>query len=411
MIHGAGQLGSRRRRPPALYFVDEKRGDLMTTPGKMLALSCLLVLAALPAAADGDLRSAIDPSAVEWTAERYLRARPIEPLLVRSLERDLPTAGRATTFEGGSVDEPGRAPTSRRVPDFEHYVHQPGARPYNLKARRERAPGPRSAVLPGGDPRENRGTSELEFSSSRVVPRDARVVYPYSAVGKLFFDKPSGGSAYCSASVIQRRVVLTAGHCVYTPGQGWHSNFSFVPAFFQGNAPFGTWRAAKMWTTSVWYDGGNKYPNAADFGMLEMRDNEEGERIGEVTGWLGWKTRSLTPNHLHILGYPSNLDQGTEMHQVTSGSFDCCFGDTAIYGTDMRQGSSGGPWVQNFGVRAVGQNIGRNTQKNRVVGVYSWLYAADEAKKILVAGSSIPRQSFANLVDRACAGSPGNCSE
>ena len=263
--------------------------------------------------------------------------------------------------------------------------------------------------MPGGGPLENRGTAALEFSSSRLVPRDARVAYPYSTVGKLFFDKASGGRAYCSASVIQRRIVLTAGHCVYTPGDGWHKNFSFVPAFFKGNAPFGTWRVDRIWTTGAWFDGGNRYPHSADFGVLVMRDNFEGERIGEVTGWLGWKTNFLSPNHLHILGYPSNLDGGNEMHQVASGGFDCCFTSTAIYGTDMRQGSSGGPWVQNFGVRANRQNVGKNTQKNRVVGVYSWLFVED--KKALIAGSSIPKASFVSLINEACADSPGNCSE
>ena len=112
---------------------------------------------------------------------------------------------------------------------------------------------------------------------------------------------------------------------------------------------------------------------------------------------------------MHILGYPSNLDAGAEMHQVASSSFDCCFSETAVYGADMRQGSSGGPWVQNFGVRAKNQVIGKNAQKNRVVGVYSWLFVED--KKALVAGSSIPKASFADLIRKACNDAPGNCSE
>jgi V8-like Glu-specific endopeptidase len=334
------------------------------------------VLVPVPAAAgDSRAQTAIDPSDVEWTAERYLSARPLDPLRVRSVGRDLPTERLATSFTEGSVGASGRPPTSRSLPQFDLYIHAPGARPRYLTSGARRKTGRQSVVIPGPEgPRENRGSAALEFSSSRLVPTDARVVYPYSTVGKLFFDVPGSGSGYCSASVINRRVVLTAGHCVHTPGKGWHKNFSFVPAFFKGNAPFGTWRAEKIWATGEWINGGNRYPNKADFGVLVMRDNMDGEGVGEVTGWLGWKTRSLSPNHLHILGYPSNLDQGNQLHQVTSSSFDCCFATTAIYGADMRQGSSGGPWVQNFGVRANQQNIGRNTQKNRVVGVYSWLY-------------------------------------
>ncbi len=381
---------------------------------RFLGIAILLIGAAMPAAAGGpQAQSAADPSLVEWTAERYLGARPMEPLRVRSVKRDLPeTASKSslgTSFAGVSAGASGRAPSSRRLPDFDFYIHARGALPRHLTPVSRLSTGRAAVLAPVGPaPLENRGTAGLEFSSSRLVPTDARVVYPYSAVGKLFFDEPGGGSGYCSASVIQRRLVLTAGHCVNTPGKGWHKNFSFVPAYHKGNAPFGTWRAETIWATGEWLDGGARYPNSADFGVLVMRDNAEGERLGQVTGWLGWQTQRLTPNHVHILGYPSNLDRGAQMHQVTSSSFDCCFTNTAIYGTDMRQGSSGGPWVQNFGVRATKQGIGKNKKPNRVVGVYSWLYTDD--KKVLIAGSSIPRSSFADLIREACNDGPGNCS-
>lgn len=380
----------------------------MTRPaGLLIALLVLAGSAALAAGGSGPV-SAVDPSDIEWTAERYLSARPMEPLRVKAVSRDQEAEELEFSLDGGPTGAPAREPQLRVVPDFERYIHEPGAHPRSLVPLSLRRSGLQSALLPTVGRRENRGTENLEFSSSRLVPRDARVVYPYSAVGKLFFDVPNGGSGYCSASVVNRRIVLTAGHCVYTPGKGWHKNFSFVPAFFEGNAPFGTWRVEKIWTTGEWFNGGNKYPNAADFGVLTVRDDDEGKRLGQVTGWLGWRTRSLTPNHLHILGYPSNLDKGNEMHQVASGGFDCCFDGTAIYGTDMRQGSSGGPWVQNFGVRAKNQVIGKNTQKNRVVGVYSWLYT--DNKKALIAGSSVPKGSFAEIIRKACNDRAGNCN-
>ncbi len=372
-------------------------------------LTALLVLSGSMAAAadDSQTQSAVDPSTVEWTAERYLGARPMEPLPVRSLSRDPQSSGLLAAPAGAPVESLGRPPLRGRL-DFDLYIHDPGAQPRYLTSRRRPQSGEQAVKSPVVGPFGNRGRSAMDFTSSRLLPRDARVVYPYSAVGKLFFVKPGGGSGYCSASVIEHRVVVTAGHCVYTPGEGWHKNFSYVPAYYQGNAPFGTWRASRIWTTNTWFKGDNDYPNAADFGVLVMRDNTLGERLGEVTGWLGWRTKSLTPNHLHILGYPSNLDKGTEMHQVTSGSYDCCFTNTAIYGTDMRQGSSGGPWVQNFGVRAKGQRGGKKRRLNRVVGVYSWLYTSD--KKIMIAGSSIPGASFSNMVQEACDNASGNCS-
>ena len=373
------------------------------------AVIALLVLAgSMPVAAgDSQAQSAVDPSEVEWTAERYLRAQPMGPVPVRPLSRDLPTERLATSLEEGPVGAPGRRPTRGSLPQFDLYIHDPGASPRFSTSGRGRQLGRQAAVVPGGGGRsENRGTSALDFSSSRLVPEDARVVYPYRTVGKLYFDKPGGGSFVCSGSVIQRRLVLTAGHCVHTQGKGFHKNFSFVPAYYRGNAPFGTWRVAKIWTTGEWSNG-HGVPNAADFGILVMRDNFDGDSIGQVTGWLGWRTKSLTPNHLHILGYPGNLDKGKEMHQVTSGEYDCCFTKTATYGSDMGGGSSGGPWVQNFGVRANRQNVGKNTQTNRVVGVGSY---GPLNKKVLYSGSSIPGEAFSNLFRKACNDSAANCT-
>lgn len=39
--------------------------------------------------------------------------------------------------------------------------------------------------------------------------------------------------------------------------------------------------------------------------------------IGDVLGWFGYKTNSLKGNHITSLGYPSNIDQGEQMHEVS----------------------------------------------------------------------------------------------
>jgi V8-like Glu-specific endopeptidase len=38
--------------------------------------------------------------------------------------------------------------------------------------------------------------------------------YPYSTVGKVFFNQ-GGGSYVCSASIVKPTVIWTAGHCVH----------------------------------------------------------------------------------------------------------------------------------------------------------------------------------------------------
>lgn len=50
-------------------------------------------------------------------------------------------------------------------------------------------------------------------------------------VGKLFFQRRSDGRiAVCSAAVLQRSLILTAGHCTYD-GEGFNRNFRFIPAY------------------------------------------------------------------------------------------------------------------------------------------------------------------------------------
>lgn len=249
--------------------------------------------------------------------------------------------------------------------------------------------------LPGG---------ALQFSSSQLIPRNARTAFPYTTIGRLFF-KSVEGNFVCSASVISNRVILTAGHCVYDAvRRRFHEKFVFVPGYYRGQFPRGTWTARFAVVTEEWKLSNDVLPNAADFGVLVLND-KEGRSIGQATGWLGFRTQALVPNHVHLLGFPANLDGGEELHQVTSGDSHCCFDGTAVYGSDMGPGSSGGPLIQNFGQRAKGQGPA-NGSANRVVGVISYGPVESNAK---FEGSSVLNESFLAIFDKACSKGPGNC--
>jgi hypothetical protein len=84
------------------------------------------------------------------------------------------------------------------------------------------------------------GQAGAWFSSSRLIPSDARMHYPYRTVGSLFFVVPGLGEGHCSAAVIRPRLVLTAGHCVHQGSggaDGFFQSFVFLPAYHEGNAP------------------------------------------------------------------------------------------------------------------------------------------------------------------------------
>jgi hypothetical protein len=123
---------------------------------------------------------------------------------------------------------------------------------------------------------------------------------------------------------------------------------------------------------------------------------------------LGWKTLSLSRNHVHMLGYPCNLDSCEQMHEVTAGDFQDVAPNNVEYGSDMRGGSSGGPWIQNFGTASSGQTGGLNTTRNAVVGITSYGFISTDPK---VAGSSIPDDRWVNLWNSVCGQRAGNCTK
>ncbi len=253
---------------------------------------------------------------------------------------------------------------------------------------------------------------EAYFSSSRLVPTSARVHYPYRTVGKLFFKKPGGGNFICSAAVLKPRLILTAGHCVHKGSggkSGYYQKFLFVPAYHKGDAPFQAWNWRYVITTKEWATSNGKVPNKADFALIELEERKFGskaKKIGNVTGWLGYRTNALRPNHTKKIGYPGNHDRGQIMHQVDSQHYKKAQKSTVLYGSDMRGGSSGGPWVENFGRKAVGQTGALKAWSNRIVGVTSYGYVAVGPK---VQGSSILNKSFKSILKAACNHRAGNC--
>lgn len=260
------------------------------------------------------------------------------------------------------------------------------------------------------------GTDGCHFSSSRLNPRTIDARYPYRAVGKLFFTKPGFGDFECSGAVMRPRVVVTAGHCVHSGNgsiSGWFTNFLFCPAYRGGpSSRFGCWAYSGVLVNDTWYDGGGTFPNAADYALMTVVDRVIGgveRRIGDVTGYFGYQTLSLTTNHVHMFGYPADFSGGERMHQVASGRCYSGGSNTERYGSDMRGGSSGGPWVMDFGIPASGQTVTNPNGPNVIVGVASYASVSTSPK---YQGASIPDARFQSLLDSLCAFDttpPANC--
>src|SRR4029434_7755267 len=163
------------------------------------------------------------------------------------------------------------------------------------------------------------------FSRSRVTPRPAAKANPYKAAGKLFFTEPGVGDFQCSASIIKKRVIVTAAHCLFDPvAKSFFTNWVFIPAYDGGlsnpvgaqirpQGPFGPWDFRFVIVSATWNNTGGALPNNGDFGLIVLQDQSfSGAAPVSVKTKVGASftavTSNLTDTHVTILGYPCNFD-------------------------------------------------------------------------------------------------------
>lgn len=277
-----------------------------------------------------------------------------------------------------------------------------------------------SSALKGAIPMDF-GSKGVPFSTARadLFGLSTNTTYPYRASGKLFFNA-DGGTFVCSASLIKPGIIVTAAHCVTEYGTGqFNSGFSFVPGYRDGWAPFGTWTAVEVRVMEDYLNGkGCSHKGVVckdDIAIIVLSPQSAPTYPGINTGWYGygWDGAGFAGKKTQItqIGYPVCLDNGELMQRNDSfGVRKANLRNNTTIGSLMCGGSSGGPWLVNFGETPVltGTTTGLFPYANMVVGVSSWGFLDD---KKLMGASTFTSNNIQLLVDSACNVHPDACQQ
>jgi len=279
-------------------------------------------------------------------------------------------------------------------------------------------PQKRSAALPPVDdatPRNygynpfgsgtNQGTV-YHYTDSLVL---ARTSYPYSATGHFAFTAADGKSYRCSASLISRAILATAGHCVHQGGNGasgWIKGGIFVPARAGNSWPYGYAWANYLVTTSGWYNTGS-LDAGYDVALVVLYDRA-GHTLppGHYTGWYGYCAAYCLQSYWYLtqLGYPANYYSGLYLTQGEH--LETNRRNTDFYhGSGMQGGSSGGPHVANLGYLSDSTSfLGLWPYRNYVFAVTSWGFVSNIYKIQGASSLSGPNNSnnFGGMWKLAC---------
>ena len=305
-------------------------------------------------------------------------------------EQNFPATGGTPGYKPGSLPSSSASPTAVKLID--------------------------SITLPSSNAvqSDNFGTSNHPFTTARNPQTTG---YPYSPSGKLFFN--IGSSTYvCSASAIQRGVVVTAAHCVANFGaKQFYSNWQFIPAYNNGTAPYGVWTVGKAIVPTSYYTGTDRCSTKGvicdnDVAVLVMTP-QAGKNVGDSTGWYGFGYGGFgftsflnnTSALMTQIGYPVSLDSGVIQERNESLAYTNSNGSyQQLIGSLMTGGSSGGPWLVNYGVNpniSAPNTQGQNWTASPVVtGVTSWGYNDSNIKE---QGASIfTSTNILSLYNMAC---------
>lgn len=178
---------------------------------------------------------------------------------------------------------------------------------------------------------------------------------PLSAHGRIFYTREGDPQLFsCSGTVVRSagaNMVFTAAHCLFDhPAREFHTNVLFVPAYHDGEAPFGQFTARELYAPRGWVFGGD---TNYDIGVLTL-DEEVQEQAGARPASFGHPVRRI--GNMSLFGYPAEpgnrydgerpIGCNSSLRRVIPGN-----GAALLVAgpCDMQRGASGGGWVTRTG--------------------------------------------------------------
>lgn len=269
-----------------------------------------------------------------------------------------------------------------------------------------------SAPVDGGIAPRNYGTNNLNtvnHYSDKLVPTLISSHYPYRTTGWFTFTRWDGQFSRCTAALISKSILATAGHCVHKGGGGadfFIKSGTFYPAYANGSQPYGSATVDSVYTTAGWYNtGGIDMGHDLALVVLNKRLGTTTE-MGTTTGWLGYCANFCLQKYWYNtqLGYPINYYGGNLL--VESQHLEYSDGFDYRAGTGMRHGSSGGPHITNIGeLSDTSTNAGQYTVRNILYAVTSWGYVDQSVKIAGFSTTTGPNNAnnFVAIWNAACA--------
>ena len=204
--------------------------------------------------------------------------------------------------------------------------------------------------------------NEIASASFASVPDTT--LPPFTAVGRVFL-RVGNFAGFCSGTAINsasRRLVLTAGHCLYSilPGHRIPSSaryFDFVPDYAAGQAPFGEFIGRQAFLPRPWLRSINEN---YDMAAVLTEPNASGVNVADaVGGGIPIATDRTRDQEYQVLGYPgANRKLMQECDARFSGDDRLTYplgGPPSLgVGCYMGEGASGGPWLINEGTEVGG---------------------------------------------------------